>query len=54
MDDDFKTFANLIGSLIEKYIEKIDLDSLSDVPQHVENVNIKEITLNCLADTFAS
>ena len=34
--DDFKIFTDLLGSLIAKYVEKIDLDNLPDVPQHIE------------------
>lgn len=52
MNDDFKIFTELIGSLIAKYADKIDLDSLPDIPKYVENVNNKEKTLNCLVDAL--
>lgn len=53
MYDDFKIFTNLIGSLKEKYVEKIDLDSLPDVPKYGEKVNNEEEKLNCLAVALA-
>lgn len=34
--DDFNVFTDLMGSLIMKYAEKINLDSLPDVPDYVE------------------
>lgn len=52
--DDFKIFIDLMGSLIAKYADKIDLDSLPDVPKYVEKVNNEEKTLNCLVDSLAS
>lgn len=33
MNEDIKNFADLLGSLIAKYAEKIDLDSLPDIPK---------------------
>jgi len=35
--DKIKELANLLGSLIEKYIDKIDLDKLPDT----DHINIK-------------
>lgn len=40
--DDFKIFVDLMGSLIAKYAEKIDLDSLPNVPKFEEKAESKE------------
>lgn len=52
--DDFKIFTDLLGSLIAKYAEKIDLDSLPDVPKYVEKENNDNENINCLVDALAS
>lgn len=52
--DDFKIFCDLMGSLIAKYAEKIDLDSLPDVPKYVEKVNYGEENIESLVDALAS
>lgn len=54
MNDDFKIFTDLIGSLIAKYADKIDLDSLPDAPKYVEKISNEEKTLNCWIDSLAS
>lgn len=38
MNDEIKKFADLLGSLIAKYAEKIDLDSLPDLPKGKEKL----------------
>lgn len=54
MNDNFKNFADLMGSLIAKYADKIDLDSLPDVQKCVENENNNEESMNCLGEPIAS
>lgn len=40
--NDFKIFTDLLGSLIAKYAEKIDLDSLPDIPKEKEKPECEE------------
>lgn len=40
--NEFKIFTDLLGSLIAKYAEKIDLDKLPDVPKFDEKAETKE------------
>lgn len=54
MNDNFKNFADLMGSLIAKYADKIDLDSLPDVQKCVENENNNEESMNCSGEPIAS
>lgn len=54
MNDDFKIFTELMGSLIAKYVDKIDLDGLPDVTKYVEKINNKKENMNCLGDSLAS
>ena len=52
--DDFKTFTDLMGSLIAKYADKIDLDSLPDVPKYVGTENKDEGIVEFFAESLAS
>ena len=49
-----RTFTDLIGSLIAKYADKIDLDSLPDVPKYIDKENKEEGIVEFLADSLAS
>lgn len=51
--DDFKIFIDLMGSLIAKYADKIDIDNLPDVPKYtkphrirMDSMTFKEVHFN--------
>ena len=52
--EEVKIFTDLMGSLIAKYADKIDLDGLPDVPKYFEKINDKKENMNCLVDSLAN
>lgn len=40
MDKDLDKLADLLGNLLEKYADKIDFDSLPDIPPPIQQLEV--------------
>lgn len=47
MDDDLQRLANLLGDILEKYADRIDLDSLPDPPRPTTNNVVGLLFFGC-------